>query len=61
MLFIAGLCLIAFAFAMVVLARPSDGVAAPFLKNWAIGQIYALGALTSTVVGTTLVLSDLPF
>jgi hypothetical protein len=61
MLFVAGLCLIAFAFAMVLIARPSDGVAAPFLKNWAIGQIYALGALTSIVVGVTMALSDLPF
>ena len=58
MLLTAGLCLIALAVAMVVIARPADGVAAPFLTSWAVGQSYALAALTSGVLGTSLVLSE---
>lgn len=61
MLFVAGLCLIALTVAMVIVGRPADGVAAPFLQVWAIGQAYALAALTSAVLGVSLILSDLPF
>jgi hypothetical protein len=60
MLFVTGLVLLAVTVAMIVVARPADGVAAPFLKNWMIGQAYALVALSSAVVGVSIVLHDLP-
>jgi hypothetical protein len=61
MLFVSGLVLIALAVAMIFIARPADGVAAPWLTNWAVGQSYALGAMTSAVLGICFVLSDPPF
>jgi len=61
MLFIVGLVLIAATIAMVVLARPSNGLVAPFLKSWVVGQIYTMAALGAGVHGVSLVLSDLPF
>jgi hypothetical protein len=61
MLFAVGLILIVAMIAMVVLARPADGVVAPFLKSWVIGQIYALMALVSAVLGVSLALTNLPF
>ena len=45
--FTAGLILIAVTIAMIVVARPADGVAAPFLKVWIVGQVYALIAMVS--------------
>jgi hypothetical protein len=36
-------------------------VVAPFLKSWVIGQIYALMALVSAVLGVSLALTNLPF
>jgi hypothetical protein len=60
MLFVSGLCLLVLAIVMIVVGRPADGVAAPWLKNWAVGQVYALGALTSGVLGMCFVLNDLP-
>jgi len=60
MLFIAGLVLLGVTFGMIILARPADGVAAPFLKNWVVGQTYALAALSTAVVGVSLILNDLP-
>ena len=38
MLFTAGVILLVLMVAMIVIGRPSDGVAAPFLKNWVFGQ-----------------------
>jgi hypothetical protein len=61
MLFVVGLILIAVTIAMVVLARPGNGVVVPFLRSWVVGQIYTMLALGSGVLGTSLVLSDLPF
>jgi hypothetical protein len=61
MLFVVGLILIVVTIAMVILARPADGVVAPFLKSWVIGQTYALAALVSGVLGVSLALTDLPF
>jgi hypothetical protein len=61
MLFTSGLILLALMVVMIIVARPSDGVAATFLKNWVVGQTYALATLTSGVIGITLVLNDLPF
>jgi zinc transporter ZupT len=61
MSFTAGLVLIAVTVAMVVLARPADGVAAPFLKVWIVGQIYALAAMVSAVMGVTILITMRPF
>jgi hypothetical protein len=60
MTFAAGLTLIAVTIAMILIARPKDGVAAPFLTVWAVGQAYALGAMAAAVVGITLVISGWP-
>ncbi len=59
--FTAGLVFIAITVAMVVVARPADGVSAPFLKIWIIGQVYALVAMMSTVLGVTILISTWPF
>jgi hypothetical protein len=55
--FTFGLILIGVTFAMVILARPSDGESAPFLKSWIVGQLYALTAMVSAVIGVTIVIS----
>ena len=61
MTFTLGLVLLAVTVAMIVVARPArDGTPVAFLRNWAVGQVYALSAMTSAVVGTSLVLSDWP-
>lgn len=59
--FTAGLVLIAVTIAMVVVARPKNGVSAPFLKVWIVGQAYALTAMVSTVIGITVIISTWPF
>ncbi len=59
--FTGGLVLIAVAIAMVVLARPADGELAPFLKVWIVGQIYALAAMVTAVMGVTIVIISRPF
>jgi zinc transporter ZupT len=51
------LILIGVTFAMVILARPADGESAPFLKSWIVGQLYALTAMVSAVIGVTIVIS----
>ena len=58
--FTAGLVLIAITIAMIVIARPKDGVSAPFLKVWIVGQIYALAAMVSAVIGVTIIISTWP-
>jgi len=58
--FTAGLVLIAITIAMIVIARPKDGVSAPFLKVWIVGQIYALTAMVSAVIGVTIIISTWP-
>jgi hypothetical protein len=60
MLLVSGLVLLAVPVGMIVIARPTAGVAAPLLKSWVVGQIYALIALSSAVVGASLILNDLP-
>jgi hypothetical protein len=45
---------------MIVIARPKDGVSAPFLKVWIVGQIYALAAMVSAVIGVTIIISTWP-
>ena len=58
--FTLGLIFVAVAVAMVLLARPADGESAPFLKVWIVGQIYALTAMVSGVMGVTLVIIARP-
>lgn len=59
--FTAGLVLLAVTVAMIVVARPADGVSAPFLKVWIVGQIYALAAMVSAVIGVTILIIAWPF
>jgi len=59
--FTAGLVLIAVTIAVVVVARPKDGVSAPFLKVWIVGQAYALTAIVSAVIGVTIIIFTWPF
>jgi hypothetical protein len=59
MSFAIGLALVAVTVVMVALARPNKaGEPALFLRVWAVGQAYVLGAMTSAVVGITLMLSE---
>jgi len=58
--FTIGLILIAIAIAMVVMARPADGGSAPFLKVWIVGQIYALAAMVSAVMGIAILIISGP-
>jgi hypothetical protein len=58
--FILGAALLAVTVAMVAVGRPKDGVAAPFLKIWSVGQAYILPAMASAVAGTGLVIGNWP-
>jgi hypothetical protein len=58
---VLGLILIAITIAMIVVARPVDGVSARFLKSWVVGQAYAMAAMISAVMGVTLIISNWPF
>ena len=55
--FTFGLILLAVTIAMLVIARPADGESAKFLKVWIVGQIYALTAMVSAVLGVTIIIS----
>ena len=59
--FTAGLFLLAVTVAMIVVARPADGVSAPFLRVWIVGQVYALAAMVSAVIGVTILITTWPF
>lgn len=59
--FTAGFVLLAVTVAMIVVARPADGVSAPFLRVWIVGQIYALAAMVSAVIGVTILIIAWPF
>jgi hypothetical protein len=59
--FTAGLVLLAVTVAMIVVARPADGVSAPFLRVWIVGQVYALAAMVSAVIGVTILITTWPF
>jgi hypothetical protein len=59
--FILGVALIGVTVVMVLAGRPKDGVSAPFLKVWAIGQAYALAAMSSAIAGTVMVIANWPF
>ena len=61
MSFTAGLVLIAVTAAMIVVGRPVDGESAPFLRVWIVGQLYALAAMVSAVIGVTIMIITWPF
>ena len=59
--FTGGVVLIAFAVAMVVLARPKDGVSARFLKGpWIVGQVYTLITMICVVIGVSVIIVNWP-
>ncbi len=58
---IVGAILVGITIAMVLIARPADGEAAPFLKSWPVGQAYAITAMMSAVSGVALVITNWPF
>jgi len=58
MYLVVGLLLLAVTVAMLLLARPSDGVSAPFLKVWIVGQACVMTAMVSAVIGVTLLISN---
>lgn len=60
-LWTAGFVVIGIAVAMLVVARPADGHSAPFLKNWLVGQLYAISTMVCIIMGVSLVIMDWPF
>jgi hypothetical protein len=60
MSFAIGIVLIALTVGMVLAARPVGGEPARFLRAWAVGQIYILGAMVSALAGVTLMISAWP-
>jgi len=56
-----GVVLIAIAIAMIMLARPRDGVSARFLKGpWIVGQLYVMTAMISGVIGVAFIIVNWP-
>ena len=60
MILIAGVALIAVAVGMILLARPRDGVSAPYLKVYIVGQAYVMAAMVSAVIGVALIIANWP-
>jgi hypothetical protein len=59
---IGGVILIAIAVAMLIVARPKDGVSARFLKGpWIVGQAYVMIAMISGVIGVSAIIVNWPF
>jgi hypothetical protein len=59
---IGGVILIAIAVAMLIVARPKDGVSACFLKGpWIVGQAYVMIAMISGVIGVSAIIVNWPF
>jgi hypothetical protein len=58
--FAAGVILIAVVIVMLVLGRPKDGIAHPFLRIWIVGQIYALTVLILGVAGVAFIIVNWP-
>jgi hypothetical protein len=56
-----GFALIAVTVVLIFLGRSSNGVPASFLRIWIVGQFYALAAMVSAVIGTTLIIANWPF
>lgn len=59
--FALGLVLIALTVGMVLIARPQAGEPARFLRVWAVGQAYLLGAMVSALAGVTMMINEWPF
>ena len=57
---IAGAALIAVAVMMILFARPRDGVSAPYLKVYIVGQLYVMTAMVSAVIGVALIIANWP-
>ena len=56
-----GVALIAIAIAMLLFARPKDGVSAKFLKGpWIVGQIYVMAAMLLGVLGASAIVVNWP-
>jgi hypothetical protein len=59
---IGGVISIAIAVAMLILARPKDGVSARFLKGpWIVGQAYVMITMIFGVIGVSAVIVNWPF
>jgi hypothetical protein len=58
--FFVGVALIIIAVGMIFLARPRDGVSAPYLRIYIVGQLYILTALIGMVMGTALMIVNWP-
>jgi hypothetical protein len=59
---IGGVILIAIAVAMLILARPKDGVSARFLKGpWIVGQAYVMITMIFGIIGIAAVIVNWPF
>lgn len=57
---IYGLLLIGTAVVMLMVGQPAKGAnAAPFLKAWIVGQVYAMVALVGFVIGGSFVVMSL--
>lgn len=53
--------LILFCAAMIWVARPAQGQdCVPWLRSWIVGQVYALTAMISAVLGVTILLTSWP-
>lgn len=61
MSFVLGAGLIGVTVLMLLLAQPIDGEPVAFLRNWLVGQAYALVAMTSSVSGSALMIFNWPF
>ena len=57
---IAGVAFIAVAVIMILSARPRDGVSAPYLRVYIVGQLYVMTAMVSAVIGVALLISSWP-
>jgi hypothetical protein len=58
---LSGAGLILVAVAMIWTARPAAGQdSAPFLRNWIVGQIYAMAALVCAVTGISFLVVSWP-
>ena len=58
---IYGVALIALAIGMILVGRASKGMdSAPFLKVWIVGQAYIIATIICLVIGTTLIIHNLP-
>jgi hypothetical protein len=59
--FVLGAGLVGLTVLMLILARPTDGEPAAFLRSWVVGQAYALVAMISSVSGGALMIFNWPF